>query len=319
MPPARAARRRPAIRNLAPTLALAAVCLAAPPAVAEEPQGDGRTQALVEDLNRVIAEAEARDLPRDELLRTLKGLVERYDAPFGHLIVRDTFQDGTLHRDPAWHELSGQWQAVAGSVVSPPTGPALETPAAPPDDAEALREKLAAVTGMVERLRNGEEPPAPPPPAQAAPLHEPPSRLALPVNVPQAFRVRLLVTLEDEPGDHEAALLLTEGEGRRAEGYRLGIERFGSRSRLVLSRVGGIGSTTLASETLPGLISGGEVHSLLLERTADGMLRVQLDDHTVIDTRDPRRPPEMHRLVLERSGGRLIVSLVEVWAPTAGR
>lgn len=282
-------------------------------------EADARTQALVEDLRRVIGDAQARDVARDDLLRTLQGLVDRYDQPYAHLIARDTFQDGNITTSPTWRILSGDWQAVAGSVVSPPTGPALVTPAQPPDDAEALREKLGAVTRMVERLRHGEQ--AAPPDGQqgaAMPVQEP-ARLALPVAIPDAFRIRLLVTLEDDPGDHEVAVVLREGEGERAQGYRLSIERLGSRSRLVLSRIGGIGSTTLASETLDDSLSGGQVRTLTLERTPQGRLRVLLDERVVIDSRDPRRPPDLDRLVLERGGGRLIVSLVEVRAPARGR
>lgn len=269
----------------------------------------------MEDLRRVIGDAEARDVPRADLLQTLKGLVDRYDEPFAHVLVRDTFQDGTYASDPAWRVLSGDWQAVAGSVVSPPTGPALTTPVQPPDDVDALRERIGAVTELVERLRNKDEPAPPPPPVQAPTTRPAPAALALPVAIPQAFRVRLLVTLEDEPGAHAVALRLTDGDAKRDQGYRLAIESFGSRSRLVLSRDSGLGESTLASLTLPQTLAGGEVRDLALERDGDGTFRVLLGEAPVLTAKDPRRAPDLRRLVLERTGGRLIVSLVEVRAP----
>ncbi|SOD98921.1 hypothetical protein [Caenispirillum bisanense] len=311
MPPT--TRRPPVIARHAAALLLLAA-LVQPAAAQEGAPSDPRTQALVEDLRRVIGDAEARDVPRDHLLQTLKGLVGRYDEPFAHVLVRDTFQDGTYTSDPAWRVLSGDWQAVAGSVVSPPTGPALTTPTQPPDDVEALRERIGAVTELVERLRKKDEPAPPPAPVQAPTTRPAPAAVALPVAIPQAFRVRLLVTLEDEPGAHAVALRLTDGDAKRDQGYGLAIESFGSRSRLVLSRDSGLGESTLASQTLPYTLAGGEVRDLVLERTVDGTFRVLLGEAPVLTAKDPRRAPDLRRLVLERTGGRLIVSLVEVRA-----
>lgn len=311
--------RHKAVRRLVVWSLLALPLVAGPAAAAED-----RTQALVGDLRRAIVEAERDGQSRDDLITVLKGLVGRYDEPFAHVVVRDTFQDGDLGRDPAWRVLSGGWQAVAGAVVSPPVGPVPPPPAALPDEAQMLQEKLTAITRMVEHARrDGQQPPPPPPVAQPPPpppvaQATPPAgteaaRLALPVAVPPVFRLTVSFSLrEDESRQHAMAISLGEGQGARPAAYRLVVERHAGRSRAVLERTGGLGSGTLGSAVLPAGVADGVLHRLSVERAADGGLRVLVDDRPVLEARDGRRPPPLQQLVLERQAGRLSVSQVEV-------
>ena len=301
--------RHKAVRRLV-VWSLLALPLVAGPAVAED-----RTQALVGDLRRAIVEAERDGQSRDDLITVLKGLVGRYDEPFAHVVVRDTFQDGDLGRDPAWRVLSGGWQAVAGAVVSPPVGSVPLPPAALPDEAQMLQEKLTAITRMVEHARrDGQQPPPPLPVAQAMPpAGTEAARLALPVAVPPVFRLTVSFSLrEDESRQHAMAISLGEGQGARPAAYRLVVERHAGRSRAVLERTGGLGSGTLGSAVLPAGVADGALHRLSVERAADGGLRVLVDDRPVLEAHDGRRPPPLQQLVLERQAGRLSVSQVEV-------
>lgn len=304
---------------------LAAVLLgAALPAGAQSddfsPAADPRVQAMVEELRRLADKAEATESADPALLESLRELAARYDQPFAHQIVRDTFQDGTFRSDPSWHVLSGDWQAVAGSVVSPPAGPALATP--PPEaDAEALKEKLDTVTRLVDRMRSLAEPEADAeapvaPPVLPAPAET--ARLALPVQIPSVFRLRTLLTLEDEPGRHAAALLMREtADGRTRDGYRLSITAFATRSRLTLERLSALGGQMLGSAILDESLATGEVYTVALERRRDGMMSVMLNGETLVTAFDRRSPPALDQLVLEREAGRLIVSEVTLRAPAS--
>ncbi|GAA0571975.1 hypothetical protein [Caenispirillum bisanense] len=303
-------------RNLRPLILLPLLAVVATAGAA---QAQDRTQALVGDLRRAIAEAERHGQSREDLIIVLQGLVARYDEPFAHVVLRDSFQDGDFRRDPTWRVLSGGWQAVAGAVVSPPVSPEPPPPATMPDEAQLLQEKLTAVTRMVERMRQDGQPPTPPPVAQATPpTAAEAARLAVPVAVPPVFRLTLAFTLrEGDDRQHAIAVSLGEGQGARPAAYRLAVERQAGRSRVVLERTGGLGAGSLGAATLPAALADGALHRLTLERGADGALRVLVDDRPVLEARDGRRPPALQQLVLERQAGRLAVSQVEVRAGAA--
>lgn len=316
-------RPTPTVPDRARALVLAAAVLAgaAAPASAQEGRAadpDPRAQALVEDLRRAVMQAERSGTASPTFLEELRSLIGRYDAPFAHLVVRDTFQDGAYRTDPRWLVLSGQWQAVAGSVVSPPTGPALAPPDRPPDDAERLQEELGAVTRLVERLRGREPAEADDPPPVRAPRldphgagEEPPARLALPVQVPPVFRLQVRITLEDDPDRHRAALSVRDGQG--VEGYRVVVGSFASRTRVELERLTPRGPRTLGSEVLAESLAGGPVHGIALEHQREGKLVVRVNGAPVITAEHRRDPPNLEQVMLERMAGRLIVSQVEVW------
>ncbi|WP_404382407.1 hypothetical protein [Caenispirillum salinarum] len=314
------------MRLLRRRVAAAGVLLvAAMPVAAQEAGGgesDSRAQALVEDLRRAVVQAERSGAATPAFIKELRALIARYDAPYAQLVVRDTFQDGAYRSDPRWVVVSGQWQAVAGSVVSPPTGPALAPPDRPPDDAERLQEQLGAVTRLVERLRgraasgNGEgdgPPPTIPPPAPhgGGAKGAAPALLALPVHVPPIFRLTARVTLEDDPERHDAGLSVRDGAGET--GYRVRLGSFASRSRVELERLTDRGPRTLGSEVLDDSLAGGPVHSIALERNQDGRLIVRVNGVAVVSVEERREPARLEHVMLERMAGRLIVSQVEVW------
>ncbi|EKV32173.1 hypothetical protein C882_3237 [Caenispirillum salinarum AK4] len=297
---------------------------AAMPVAAQEPavgDPDPRAQALVEDLRRAVLQAERSGAATAAFIEELRALIARYDAPYAQLVVRDTFQDGAYRSDPRWVVVSGQWQAVAGSVVSPPTGPALAPPDRPPDDAERLQEQLGAVTRLVERLRgratsaDGEKDAPPPtipaPVPQAGAESAPSAMLALPVHVPPVFRLTARVTLEDDPERHDAGLSVRDGEGET--GYRVRLGSFASRSRVELERLTDRGPRTLGSEVLDDSLAGGPVHSIALERDQDGRLTVRVNDVAVVSVEERQESARLEHVMLERMAGRLIVSQVEVW------
>ena len=304
---------------------LAAVVLAATAAplpgwAIEDSRPNPRTQALVEDLRRVVDQAAREGAASADVLEDLRALIARYDAPYAQLVIRDTFQDGSFLSDPPWRVLSGEWQAVAGSVVTPPTGPAL-VPARPdPEDTITLQEKLGAVSRLVEQLSEREAAEAkgksggssPEPPLLRA-EREPLARLGLPVHVPEVFRLRTRVRLEDEPDRHAVAISVRDRAGE--VGYRVLMESFASRTRVRLEKTTTRGARTLGSEVLTESLAGGPVYTVMLERDRQGTLAVRVHGVLVVAAQDRASLPLLEQVMLEREAGRLIVSEVEVWTP----
>jgi hypothetical protein len=79
------------------------------PAEAASQKASGDLRKMIEDLNKMIGDAERDRAAAPAFLRDLRDLTRRYDVPWQVDLVNETFSDGNFTTNPTWRATSGRW------------------------------------------------------------------------------------------------------------------------------------------------------------------------------------------------------------------
>lgn len=232
-----------------------------------QPSTTAGSQTLIDELRRIVDQAERDRAASPDFLADLKGLLARYAAGGGapasppatpaaaRAVFSDDFADGNYTANPVWTVLQGNWQV----------------------DAAGLRSDVPAAQG-----------------AQAGGV----AAIALPQRLPNVFAVGF--DLQAFAGG-QFELRVYQGSQREA-GYRLVYRADGSPS-FAIYRSGSSGIRQLSATTTPqGLPSGGKAR-IGWTRDASGVMRVTLDGREILTATDSAFRDPWEGVLLVNFGG----------------
>ncbi len=235
-------------------------------------------QEMVDELNRLIGEAENARAADPVFLRDLRDLARRYDWPWRAELLVDDFGDGDFTADPAWTVTQGRYFIEPGyglrSVVAAPA------PSSPRAAQGAGGKDLATtILGSILDQALGQESKS-----QAAGQPDAPALAAIhvPVSITNAFAVRIEFTSWEKHGQLEFGLY--QGADSAA-GYRFAY-RPGDAGALELLKASARGTGVIDADPSPPALEDKRTHLIEWTRDAFGNMTVSVDGDARIKTVD---------------------------------
>ena len=231
-------------------------------------------QRLVEELTRLIDEADRARAADPTFLRDLRSVVQRYSWPWRTVVLFDDFADGNITENPAWTTVGGGFTADAFAGLRTRL-----VAAAPPPPQQRRRQSgddvALQIFGQILQQATRPNPDQRQPQGERAQRPAPPSEAVMrtAVAVPDAYAWRL--ELAAQPG--AAARIefgVTQGAGDL--GYRLAIN-FDSAPALELLRVGRRGASVIDASREALTLADGAAHLVQFTRSVDGEMAVSVD------------------------------------------
>jgi len=264
--------------------------------------GKGTVQDLLDQLNKLVDEAEKSRAADPAFLRDLRDLARNYDNPWRNQILSDDFFDGDFTSNPVWTVSAGRYWIEKGwglrSSINPgaKTQTTQEAPAKKLDGQDAVIAILGAVLKQSQKSKTREPEPAEPTEA---------------IIYSQA-RISNAFSIEVELSSWQAAGRLDFGpfQGKTpTSGYRLSYSPGGQLSLLrVSSRGTSIVDTTRETVTL----EDKKPHVLLWTRDEAGRMKVSVDGKLVLETADRGFRDPFQGLTFINRGGDYILKRVLV-------
>jgi hypothetical protein len=231
-----------------------------------QPSATG-SQTLIDELRRMVDQAERDRAASPDFLADLKGLLTRYGAAGGtsappatppagtRAVFSDDFADGNYTANPAWAVLQGNWQV----------------------DAAGLRSDVPAASG-----------------AQAGGI----AAIALPQRMPNAFAIGF--DLQAFAGG-QFELRVYQGAAREA-GYRL-VYRADASPSFAIYRSGSSGIRQLSATTSAQALPSGGKARIGWTRDAAGVMRITLDGRDILTASDSAFRDPWEGVLLVNFGG----------------
>lgn len=279
---------------------------APPGSTQSEPvRGDARMDGLLNDLDKLVREAEAARAANPVFLKDLKDLSARYRNPWASRLLFDDFADGEFLRNPTWSVTAGDYFVEAGYGLR---ARATQAAAQSQPSQQMSKEQLAfSILGAVlsqgqNNGGQGGQAPAPAAPAKAAEA----AVIETQAKISNGFSATLEFTSWKAEGRFE--LGVTQGLG--GAGYRVAYLP-GQQPRLELVKVTSRGSGAIAARAVTAL-EDQKIHSLLWTRKADGQMEVLIDGKPVLTGRDASFKDSFDGVSLSQQGTDLIIKSVDV-------
>lgn len=245
--------------------------------------GGGSTQALIQELDRLIDEAERARAADPLFLRDLRDLALRFSWPWHRRVFSDDFSDGDVTRNPTW--------MVEGRAVFVDRFAGVRTQVVPPyrprhrdTDRRQSHQDLALQlfsTILDPSGGNQRQDPRPGHRPGRAPYEQPIEMKAV-AALSNAFALRLtLASATPDVGRLEIGVT----QGADNPGYRVAYNAGGTPA-VELIRVGSRGTAVVDTSRQPVVLEDDAPHDLLFTRTGDGTMAVSIDGKEIIRTRD---------------------------------
>ena len=275
-------------------------------------QAEASVQNLIDELNKLVTDAEKARAADPQFLRDLRDLARRYDNPWQVKLFGDDFADGDFTRSPTWTVASGRWWVEKGYGLRS-EGRAEQAPASgqEPDrnysGEDAAKQLLGALLNKALQPKNREQaaPAAPAAPVSAVG----PASISLAQALPNAFKLRLELSSWRAEGAFEFGPY--QGKDRGA-GYRL-VYRPGSAPRLELVRFSSRGAGVVDSVRLNAGLEDRKTHVIEWSRDPFGAMTVSVDDTAVLKASDRAFRDPFDGLAVTSRGGDVMLSRIEAF------
>lgn len=283
-------------------------------------QRTDRLQQMVDELGKLVRQAERSRAADRRFLSDLRDLLRRYDWPWRNKLLHDDFQDGDFYADPAWRVGEGAFRVdprdglIAELSRAPAPTPAPAAPqAAPPRKKNTGRDLALTLLGGLLNPQGTQNTAAAP--RQAAPAPAPTfndgATISTDLHIPNAFAVRLQLRAMARGGTLEIGVRQRLG----GSGYRLILrgEDSGAQGALELVRVTRRGLSVVGGYYDRTELENGATHTLQWTRDARGKMAVSIDKKVVIDAVDTRLRDGFDSFTLEERTEPMAVREVTLW------
>lgn len=265
----------------------------------------GAGTGLIQDLQKLIDEAEKARAADPVFLRDLRALIARHGNAWPNEAIRDDFRDGDFTHNPAWSVESGKYWIEKGyglrSAVTP------DTAATASGERKVSNEEVAAVVigSILNRALGGKTQKTPSSPAAAAPAA---ARAYTAATVSNAFSL----TAEITSWKQEGAFAIGLYQGARSSGYQL-VYHPGQRRALELVRYSTRGSSVLEGYDQPLNLEDQHAHVIEWTRTVTGEMSISIDGTERIRATDRSFRDAFAGVMVENRGGDYVLARISVF------
>ncbi|MBT3991625.1 MAG: hypothetical protein HON14_11800 [Rhodospirillaceae bacterium] len=278
------------------------------PATSSGQQATGDLQKFVDDLNKLIGDAERDRAAAPAFLRDLRDLSRRYDVPWRVDLVNETFSDGNFTSNPTWRVTSGRWWVeqnfglrAAFEKASSQTNSNSNSGQQNNDDLgkQLLGAILNQALGGNQQKSNG-----------GGSTAKTTSQAAIHLDraITNAFRAQIEFTSWRKEGSFE--ITTYQGAERKA-GYRL-FYRAGQATSLELVRTSRYGTNAIQKYTQALNLEDKKTHVLVWSRDRVGNMAIAIDGKKLMTARDQSFGDPFSGLSLINHGGDYIISKVAI-------
>ncbi len=234
-------------------------------------------ETFLEQLNKLIDEAEKANAADPVFLRDLRDLARGATRPWKTPVLSETFNDGDFTANPTWRVMSGEYFIETGWGLRNRLAQAAQATQSGSQQ-EVRGEDLAkALLGQVlnQALGGGQQNQGTA--TAAAPVR---NVIVTDVGISNAFAISTEISSWVADGHWEVGVF----QGAAAEvGYRV-VYRTGQPLQLI--RIGSRGTSVVDASASPLAIEDKAFHKLEWTRGLDGAMRVTVDGEVVIQTSD---------------------------------
>ena len=261
---------------------------------------DSGIQSLVDELRKLVDEAERARAADPRLLRDLRSLAGRYDRPWRVSILHDDFPDGDFTRSPAWTVTAGEFRAERGwGLVSDVQAVQAATGAEQGGSKSSSKDLAAAlITGLLSQYSQPQQQNQP---ATATPGT--PARIDTRAPITNSFSLDTTVGTETGSQRIELAVFQRAPDG---DSYILAFSPSAA-VPLELLRGGSRGTSVIDSYRQP--LAGGAqaTYQIAWTRDANGEMVVSIDGAEAIRTVDRALRDPFDGIAITNRGGRFLV------------
>jgi len=262
--------------------------------------GNAEVKTFVDELNKLINDAEKAKAADPVFLKDLRALANSYSAPTLQTIFSDAFEDGNFTQGPTWNVASGAYFIENGwglrnKILT--SGQAAQTE----NKVNSGEDLAVALLGSILQQATGAQQPT------KAPVAETKENLITSsVRISNTFSMTLDYSSWGANGHFEAGVF--QG-GNATTGYRV-VYRSGQPLQLI--KVGSKGRSVIAQSSTALTIEDKKFHAIKWSRTADGQMVVSIDGTEMISIVDKSFSDAFDGVRISDQGGDFIVKRIAI-------
>ncbi|MEX2523411.1 MAG: hypothetical protein WD750_00490 [Gammaproteobacteria bacterium] len=236
---------------------------------------DDINQALIDDMTRLLDQAEKNRSVNYRFLMEARELLRSYEWPWHESLLDETFRDGDYTHNPAWVVDAGQFQVIRGVGLR-----SQETIQTTPESAVDENRSRDAVSRILDILLQGtDEQPV----QQETTARSEAASIHIKMAISNSFLIEVDVSSLAGNGDSGFSFGPYQGD-RRDTGYLL-VYRGGTKPAIELHRYTyGRNAIVEIRENVP--LFDDRLHTLTWQRRNDGEMTVLLDGSKLFTTSD---------------------------------
>lgn len=255
-------------------------------------------QALIDDMNRLLDQAEKERSADSGFLREARNLLRSYETPWDVTLLDEAFRDSDYTNNPVWVVDLGQFRVVRG--VGLRTQVATQTAKPSTTNKGKSQDTVSQVLNILLGPNQTQQ--------QAATQSEK-AAIHTVLPIPNSFLIEVDVSSLTSGGNSTFSFGPYQGE-RRDTGYQL-VYRGGSAPMIELHRFNaGRSAVVEIIENVPVLDDG--IHTLSWQRRNDGEMTVLMDDTELLTTNDRGVRGAFTGFALVNDTGQLGISRVRI-------
>ncbi len=232
--------------------------------------GGGGSEALVAEIETLVAEAEKKRLADPGFLARLRTVLRRHGWPWKREVFQDSFRDGEFTSNPRWNVASGQFRVDYQSGLRSTVQPRAQSSGQNQRQQDIGKVILGAILSEVAGQGGGAQGSDPSVPAE----------IYLSGKIGAGFAIQMTMRSAEGTGAFEFGPYTG---GDRNGGYRLRYQPGAPLELVRLARYGG-GVVEASRETLR--LEDGADHTIQWTRDEGGEMEVSVDGRTLLQASD---------------------------------